>query len=128
MLYQDKSQTDFLPYTQYLNNSALVKYVMYDWSTYGGFGCDISGTINGSETLTIEGSNDGENWTPLFTVQNNAQIANNQIVNAMLPGHFICNTISYPQGRIIASSGFTGNVKIVSTSTVLTPPDTATVL
>lgn len=127
MLYQDKTQTDFMPNTQYLTG-ALLKVIYYDWSTYGGFGADISGTINGSETLTIEGSNDGQNWTPLFTVQNNAQIANNQITNAMLPGHFIANVISYPQGRIAASSGYTGNVKIVATITVLPPPDVATVL
>lgn len=127
MLYQDKSQTDFLPNTQYLTGN-LIKEIYYDWSTYGGFGADISGTINGSETLTIEGSNDGQNWTPLFTVQNNAQIANNQITNAMLPGHFIANVISYPQGRIIASSGYTGNVKVAATITVLPPPDVATVL
>jgi len=127
MLYQDKIQTDFLPNTQYLTGN-LIKEIYYDWSTYGGFGADIDGEINGSENLQIQGSVDGENWTTLFTVQNGAQVTNNLIVDADLPGHFICNIISYPQGRIVASSGFTGNVKVVASITVLPPPDTAVVL
>ncbi len=127
MLYQDKTQTDFLPNTQYLTGN-LVKEIYYDWSTYGGFGVDISGTINGTENLQIQGSVDGVNWTTLFTVQNGAQVTNNLIVNADLPGHFICNVISYPQGKIVATSGFTGNVKVVASITVLTPPEVASVL
>lgn len=127
MLYQDRSQTDFLPNTQYLTGT-LSKIIYYDWKTDAGFGCDISGTINGSETLTIQGSADGVNWTTLFTVQNNTQITSNQITNAMLPGHFIANVVSYQQGRLIASSGYTGNVKVVANISVLPPPDVATVV
>lgn len=127
MLYQDKSQTDFLPNTQYLTGK-LIKTIYYDWHTDGGFGADISGTINGSEYLTIDGTVDGENWTTLFTVQNGAQITDNKIINGLLPGHFICNVVSYQRGRIQASSGFTGNVKVAATISVLPPPEVATVL
>lgn len=125
MLYQDKSQEDFLPNTQYLTGN-LINVVYYDWKTTAGFGVDIVGAIPNGQYLLIQGTSDGQTWTQLFTVSDGTQVTNNQIVTT--PGHYTVNTVGYQQGRIIPSDTWTGNVKLTSNITVLPPPEVAVVL
>lgn len=126
MLYQDRSRVDFMPNTNYVDGS-INDIVHYDFKGYGAFGVDITGTISAGY-LEIQGSSDGENWDTLFTVQDGEQVVSNQITNAMLPGHFSANIISYQMGRIIGLGSFAGNVKMTADIGVMPTQIVATVV
>lgn len=115
MLYQDKSQTDFISSTA---------PVYYDWKSYGAFGADMFGTFTAGN-LKIQGSSDGSSWDTLFTVKDGNQVTNNAINAA---GHYIANIVSYQQGRILPSDDFIGSVRVAANIGVMPPQIVASVV